>query len=583
VSTSPAAPPGKHRPSSGTTPSGPRAGSALSRRAFLGLVALASGTWVVTAHREDPDDPGREEPGVAGRAEPGEPPPSAVATARVERAVHQPGAPTPSTRWAVTVDGGMCVVYPTPVETGEAHTSGSWTSFAFAGGPVTVVVTHESPVGTAQLLPLAKGVTPRVSGSTVTFTLTEPGPYELWVDGDHRNGLHVFANPLVPKPARRSVTHYYGPGYYEGTRPDGTALPDQTLVLTSGQSVYVDLNAYVRGHLVLGANAGTDVAGYRTTDVRASGYGVVDSQPHPSIASAGRPVAIHNTHGATVRGLKFLGVTHHGFQIPESRDVLLEDVGLINWRHVAGDTPDGYDGYGSSSVTLRRCFARVHDDASAIKNHKRGFGGTSPDGWVGSATDWDYEDCLFINGPGGNGSEVGYENFVTRSDGTPFVHRTPTELGRISYRRHTVVKFRDNVQYRAAALGIHLVDRLACSDVLYEDVEAHVFGGEHPIFVGSFSSPDYDTYADSDTVAARAKISDVTFRRGRMWTWNAAGTTRTSYPVALHGGGDLASGKLMTGISFEDWYINDVKVDAAMQAGGPDVWDQQFCEGPEFL
>jgi len=501
----------------------------------------------------------------------------------VETYARPSGAPAASTKFSVTVNNNNSVVYGTPVESGESFNSGYFTNFAFKDGHVVVRVTNDVAVNEVKIMPSEKNVAYEVNNRTISFQIEEPGNYVVWVNGNKREGLYLFANALEPKPAVGDVTYYYGPGFYGGTLPNGTALTNQTLTLNSNQSVYFDGGAYFVGHINVGAPVPTDGASYANTNIRVSGNGIVDSSPQGNNQDIlgttesrwGRPMMVNNVNSATISGLTMLSVTHWGVILAESLNINLNGVKMFSWRNRAGDTPDGIDIMGSSYVNFDKVFIRSHDDASAIKNFKQGNGASSPNGWSGSTEQINYSNCFFINGPGGNGSEIGYENFTTKVDGTPFTNRTPTKLGDISYKKHTVVKFRDpNINYRMAALGIHLVDRLPLSNVLYEDVVVEdVVNGQFSIWVGSFYTSDYSSYPNATTEEARCAISNITYRRVKI---NTSGV----FPIHLQGG---SANKPLSNVTFDNVYVNGQKVTSAGSVADKYTWEESNVQGLTFL
>lgn len=121
-----------------------------------------------------------------------------------------------------------------------------FTTFS-ASGAVTVKVTlpnRTTPITKAFVRPLAKGITPVVSGNTVTFTMNGPANVFLDIPDEVKQPLFVFNNPVeqnVPLPTDPNV-YYFGPGVYDiGT--SGSIYQR----LPAGSTVYLAGGAYVRG------------------------------------------------------------------------------------------------------------------------------------------------------------------------------------------------------------------------------------------------------------------------------------------------------------------------------------------------
>ncbi len=81
-------------------------------------------------------------------------------------------------------------------------------------GPMVVMVTCPEPITSAKVLPSSLKIVPAVEGQRLTFSLTEPKPVTVEVNGNWVGALHLFANPpeaSAPK-ARRSERDLLRPG-----------------------------------------------------------------------------------------------------------------------------------------------------------------------------------------------------------------------------------------------------------------------------------------------------------------------------------------------------------------------------------
>lgn len=159
----------------------------------------------------------------------------------------------------------------------------SWTSFSFSGS-VTVKVTNSKPFASARVLPSSAGITPRVDGNTVVFTLRKPGQFAIDFcstgsscseenDTDLTNPMLVFANPMeadAPRPSETDVlrvapglsvptgeampqlkafqsTLFFGPGVYD--------LGPTPVTVAANQTVYIAGGAYVKGFFAVAPGA----------------------------------------------------------------------------------------------------------------------------------------------------------------------------------------------------------------------------------------------------------------------------------------------------------------------------------------
>jgi hypothetical protein len=121
--------------------------------------------------------------------------------------------------YAVTVDGQPVDVYRGVVREDYTRSYGGPYSFAYfdlrARAEVKVTALNK-PLDHVVILPESKGVTPKVGGDTLTFTLDKP--CQLSIEPDSKNGpLLLFVNPPeqnAPKPDDARYK-YFGPGWHE--------------------------------------------------------------------------------------------------------------------------------------------------------------------------------------------------------------------------------------------------------------------------------------------------------------------------------------------------------------------------------
>lgn len=144
--------------------------------------------------------------------------------------------------------GGWKEVVTYPVKVDEVRQTKHHVELASMGyfdfsGQVEVSVTYnKGEVKSGRVRPLSYGITPRTSGSTITFTLDRPRNLSIEVNGDIFHNLHLFANPIDenrPKKLKDKNLIYFAPGIHQ--------LPGDTLNVPSGKTVYVAGGAIVRG------------------------------------------------------------------------------------------------------------------------------------------------------------------------------------------------------------------------------------------------------------------------------------------------------------------------------------------------
>jgi hypothetical protein len=232
----------------------------------------------------------------------------------------------------------------------EADTS--WTSFS-SRGPVIVSVTALQPSGLTGCLvrPYSAGVATSFSGSTCTFTLTQPRNVSVEFEPNiHNPVLHpmlVFANPLevdVPSASDPDVL-YFGPGVHS----IGSGVP-----LTSGETIYLAGGAVVQGAFI----ANGPVHG-----VTIKGRGVVDGlflDTGDQAANKNQPglvdIADQSSSDVLVEGVTFVNAPRFNVRAL-AQYTTIENVKTIDWWYSA----DGMVG-GNSSL-LENNFIKVNDDS----------------------------------------------------------------------------------------------------------------------------------------------------------------------------------------------------------------------------
>ena len=83
------------------------------------------------------------------------------------------------------------------------------------------VTYNKGEVKSGRVRPLSYGITPQISGSTMTFTLDRPRNLSIEVNGDIFHNLHLFANPIDenrPKKFERQESDLFRSGNTSVTR-----------------------------------------------------------------------------------------------------------------------------------------------------------------------------------------------------------------------------------------------------------------------------------------------------------------------------------------------------------------------------
>ncbi len=230
-------------------------------------------------------------------------------------------------------------------------------NFDFSGS-VTVSITTAKTLANLKIQPLSLGITPVVSGNTITFTLEKPAKISIEPDGKNEP-LLLFANALEvdpPQPGDPNVV-YFGPGIHNP--------PGNVLNINSNQTLYLAGGAVLR--------AGITIQG---SNIRVAGRGLLDCNPwgHTAGPSGRYPLFVKSSADVEIEGITIWGAWGWSIPIGMSESVTVSNVKICGAR-VWND--DGIDICSSSDVTISDCFIRSDDDCIAIKGFT--WGGANRD------------------------------------------------------------------------------------------------------------------------------------------------------------------------------------------------------------
>ncbi|HEY3281877.1 MAG TPA: glycosyl hydrolase family 28 protein [Armatimonadota bacterium] len=273
---------------------------------------------------------------------------AASAPAPKDVSVPAPKGAALSTDYTVRVNGQDVAVYSAPVwypdyvkPFGGPY---SFASFDF-DGRATVEITTAKPLDRAAVLPESRRIHPAVSGRTLSFTLSKPGP--LSVEPEGKTGpLLLFANPPergAPGPTDSKV-RYYGPGVHEA---GGIELHDgETLYLAAGAVVYGGVHASGRS-------------------IRIRGRGILDGGRWERFKGPGNQLlSLDRCENVSVEGIILKDSWSWVFGVTGSRNVRIQNVKVCSSRC---ENNDGIDIVNSSRVTITDSFIRSDDDCIATK------------------------------------------------------------------------------------------------------------------------------------------------------------------------------------------------------------------------
>jgi hypothetical protein len=235
--------------------------------------------------------------------------------------------------------------------------------FDFSGKVEVFVRKNNGNLHSAEIRPLSYGITPRINGNVITFTLSEPRKISIEFNGDKYQNLHLFANPLEtyhPDPKDTSVI-YFGPGLHETKDKPGNAFN-----IPSGKTVYIAGGAVVRGKIVCN----------KVKDVKIIGRGILD-QPE-------RGVEVTFSENVEIDGIIIKNPQHYTIYGGQSKGLTIRNIKSFSCKGWS----DGIDLMSCSDVVIDDVFMRNSDDCIAIYGHRWSFFGNARNYKISNSTLW---------------------------------------------------------------------------------------------------------------------------------------------------------------------------------------------------
>ncbi|MBQ8319780.1 MAG: hypothetical protein IJX81_02775 [Clostridia bacterium] len=219
--------------------------------------------------------------------------------------------------------------------------------------PLSLEIKAKKSFARALLKPYSRGVQVCVDGDTIRFTLEKNGHFVLALD-DWHGCLHLFNSKPVPAPAKSEVTHYFGAGIHVVGK----------LVLKSGESVYVDKDALVYGHIFA----------KDAENIKVFGNGLLDDSMEERFPLeawltcyeeyTNGNIRLMNCKNVEVRGVMMRNSAVWCFGVFGCENVDVNDVKIFGqWRY----NTDGIDLVNSQKVTIRNSFIHSFDDGIVLK------------------------------------------------------------------------------------------------------------------------------------------------------------------------------------------------------------------------
>lgn len=266
--------------------------------------------------------------------------------------------------YSVTVNGKKVPVYSCTIskypfnkryngfQRSEDQTETAYFVNIIGDGLLNFTVKSKRKIEFVKLKPYASQIKPKVSGNDVSFTIDKIGQYVLHVNGSH-SPLYVFYSEEYKLPPE-GATYVVKPG-----------IKRQDFVLKSGESLYIDKDAYVYGNVFV-ENA---------ENVRIFGNGIMDDGYEArglgncyclgeNIPSSIGNLKLYNAKNVTIEGVGFVNSACYALNCECSENIFIKDVKVFGqWRY----NTDGIDFMNCRNVTVKDSFVSVFDDCLCVK------------------------------------------------------------------------------------------------------------------------------------------------------------------------------------------------------------------------
>lgn len=387
----------------------------VKKTAKAGLLCLISTAALFVAACEKEGGSGGKNPPPAGEVD--------TSSTKVETYKYA-ATVMPSVAYAVTVNGHTQYV----LTTTEPHIC-----IFGCDGPVKVVVTPlREYITSASVLPKSKKYDAKVvNAATVEFIMNPLDKAVVEINGTSGIPLFIFANPIEndkPDPSDPSVRYFKA----------GTETDVNTLTLTSGQTLYLEGGAIIKGYIRASG----------VSDISIRGCGIFDSR-----GLSERALYCYGVQNLTLENITVINDTNWTTEISVTDHILsknFKSVAVESDGNDAGNQNDAFDLMGCTDAKVYDGFSYCHDDTFCVKSQK----------WNRSAPSKDilFENCIAWNYDCGNSFEIGYE--------------TNQDVSNVTFRNCTAIRSSGKqTSLRRAALGLHNAAGGRISDILYENIE----------------------------------------------------------------------------------------------------------------
>lgn len=323
-------------------------------------------------------------------------------------------------------------------------------------------------LGDVIIRPLSSGITPKINGNIISFTLKEPGQYSIEYNKDIKNTVFLFANPLetnVPNEKDKNVL-FLGPGVWD--IGNLSLEDDQTLYISGGAVVYGTANAS------------------KASNITVRGRGIIDGSKYPGWLQAGSsakvPINFDQVQSPTVDGVILMNPNAWTLNCLSCSNGTINNVKIISSRQ----NGDGITLQSCDNFKVSNSFVRSWDDSLVVKNY------------VGNSNNISF-DNMKIWTDLAQSCEIGYET----NKGDLF----NSKIYKISFSNITVLH-----NFHKPVISIHnsdnaVVQNIDYKNIVVEDAEMGQgdAGANNQLIDFTIMKSGWTTTTD------RGKIMDVTF------------------------------------------------------------------------
>jgi hypothetical protein len=276
-----------------------------------------------------------------------------------------------STDFQVFVEGKEVPVYKTRVPPKDPipRLNHDRSEFGFASlasfdmnAEANITVTYPGEIKSVKILPTSYGISPKIEGNKISFSIDKPKHVTVEVNGDWQESLHVLANPFetdIPDPNDPNVI-YYGPGIHDVLQVE----------IEDNKTIYIAGGAYIRcgngenEKKITGTNNQKYMPSFimRGKNVSFRGRGIIDQQFIPRDKRR-YSLLVEDGENVLIEGVTFLDPSRWTVPIKRSDSVLVDNIKIIGWRGNA----DCVDISSSTNVLVENCFLRSLDDLIVVK------------------------------------------------------------------------------------------------------------------------------------------------------------------------------------------------------------------------